>query len=100
VKSINAKYADYDPIELWERSVPLHERVALYQLADCVLVTATRDGMNLVPYEYVACRNGHEGASSPSSPLAERGPDRCSPWRGSSKTSRGTTSAATVLDRS
>lgn len=60
VKSINAKYADYDPIELWERSVPLHERVALYQLADCVLVTATRDGMNLVPYEYVACRNGHE----------------------------------------
>mmetsp|Transcript_24411 Transcript_24411/g.46252 ORF Transcript_24411/g.46252 Transcript_24411/m.46252 type:complete len:852 (+) Transcript_24411:471-3026(+) len=59
VARINAKFVDYDPIELWERNVPLHERVALYSLADCVLVTATRDGMNLVPYEYVVCRNGN-----------------------------------------
>lgn len=25
-------------------------------VADCVVVTATRDGMNLVPYEYIVCR--------------------------------------------
>jgi len=60
VARINAKFTDYNPIELWERSVPLHERVALYALADCVLVTATRDGMNLVPYEYEVCRHGLE----------------------------------------
>ena len=38
--------------------MPLHERIALYSIADCAVVTATRDGMNLVSYEYVACREG------------------------------------------
>ncbi len=38
--------------------VPLYERAALYSIADCAVVTATRDGMNLVPYEYVVCRQG------------------------------------------
>mmetsp|Transcript_22797 Transcript_22797/g.49979 ORF Transcript_22797/g.49979 Transcript_22797/m.49979 type:complete len:855 (-) Transcript_22797:139-2703(-) len=60
VTRVNSKFTDYTPIELWERSVPLHERVALYSMAQCVLVTATRDGMNLVPYEYVVCRQGLE----------------------------------------
>lgn len=49
VARINAKFTDYNPIELWERSVPPHERVALYALADCVLVTATRDGKPSAP---------------------------------------------------
>lgn len=31
--------------------MPLHERIALYSIADCAVVTCTRDGMNLVPYE-------------------------------------------------
>lgn len=39
-----------------ERHVPLHERIAFFSVADCAVVTATRDGMNLVPYEYVVCR--------------------------------------------
>jgi hypothetical protein len=30
-----------------------------------VVVTATRDGMNLVPYEYVVCRQGPAGSSAP-----------------------------------
>ncbi len=41
--------------------MPLHERIAFYSVADCALVTATRDGMNLVPYEYVVCRQGPDG---------------------------------------
>lgn len=45
-------------MELLERHVPLHERIALYSVADVAVVTATRDGMNLVPYEYVICRQG------------------------------------------
>ena len=41
-----------------DRPVPLYERVALYSVADCALVTCVRDGMNLVPYEYTVCRQG------------------------------------------
>ena len=46
------------PLIVWERPVPLYERIALYSVADVAVVTATRDGMNLVPYEYIACREG------------------------------------------
>ena len=38
--------------------MPLHERMAFYSEADVAVVTATRDGMNLVPYEYIVCRQG------------------------------------------
>lgn len=48
----------YDPVCYLERHVPLHERIAFFSVADCAVVTATRDGMNLVPYEYVVCRCG------------------------------------------
>ncbi|GFH10594.1 glyco_transf_20 domain-containing protein, partial [Haematococcus lacustris] len=57
VEAINTKYAKpsakYLPVHYLERHVPLHERMAFYSVADCAVVTATRDGMNLVPYEYV-----------------------------------------------
>lgn len=59
---INKKYGDsrtgFLPLIYIERLVPLHERLAYFSLADCVVVTATRDGMNLVPYEYIVCRQG------------------------------------------
>lgn len=65
VDSINKKYgrpsANYLPVQYLERHVPLHERMAYYSVADCAVVTATRDGMNLVPYEYVVCRQGPYG---------------------------------------
>lgn len=58
VETINSEFGSegYKPVVLLERSVPLHERIAFYSCADCVVVTATRDGMNLMPYEYIACR--------------------------------------------
>lgn len=40
--------------------MPLYEKIALYSVADVAIVTATRDGMNLVPYEYIVCRQGLE----------------------------------------
>ena len=43
-------------------SYPLEEMVALYLGADVILVTALRDGMNLVAKEYVAARTSHTGA--------------------------------------
>ncbi|WP_205787515.1 alpha,alpha-trehalose-phosphate synthase (UDP-forming) [Specibacter cremeus] len=43
-------------------SYPVEEMVALYLAADVLLVTALRDGMNLVAKEYVAARRGDTGA--------------------------------------
>ncbi len=43
-------------------SYPREEMAALYQLADIMVVTPLRDGMNLVAKEYVACRFNNDGA--------------------------------------
>ena len=40
----------------------VEEMVALYLAADVMLVTALRDGMNLVAKEYVACHPKTSGA--------------------------------------
>lgn len=60
VDRINKKFSSgsYKPIVWVERPVSLYEKIALYSVADVAVVTATRDGMNLVPYEYVVCRQG------------------------------------------
>eukprot|EP00854_Cymbomonas_tetramitiformis_P015333 gene15333-18138_t len=85
VKRINEKFqigvdgCDYKPIELWYRQVPLHERVALYSLAEVAVVTATRDGMNLVPYEYVTCRQESQAVGIKTSMLVVSEFVGCSP---------------------
>mmetsp|Transcript_47255 Transcript_47255/g.120542 ORF Transcript_47255/g.120542 Transcript_47255/m.120542 type:complete len:875 (-) Transcript_47255:80-2704(-) len=63
---VNAKFgtATYKPVILIERSVPLYEKIAYYSVAQCVVVTALRDGMNLAPYEYVVSRQGPDGTVS------------------------------------
>ena len=48
----------YTPIVLLEKHVPLYERIAYYTIADCCVVTAVRDGLNLIPYEYIVSREG------------------------------------------
>jgi trehalose 6-phosphate synthase/phosphatase len=67
VQSINARFGNeeenYQPVVWLERPVPIYERIALYSIADVAVVTATRDGMNLMPYEYIVCR---EAAAAPS----------------------------------
>eukprot|EP00850_Spirogloea_muscicola_P006686 SM000032S12070 [mRNA] locus=s32:310974:316101:- [translate_table: standard] len=66
-KRINEEFGrdGYLPIVLIERHVPLYEKIAFYTLAECCVVTAVRDGMNLIPYEYVACREGGNPQSRP-----------------------------------
>jgi trehalose 6-phosphate synthase/phosphatase len=49
------------PIHYLYRSVPAHQLVALYRAADVMLVTALRDGMNLVAKEFVASRTDEDG---------------------------------------
>ena len=60
VERVNCKYSSgsYQPVVWIERPVSLYEKIALYSVADVAVVTATRDGMNLVPYEYIVCRQG------------------------------------------
>ncbi|SFU12527.1 trehalose-6-phosphate synthase [Arthrobacter sp. ov118] len=43
-------------------SYPIEEMVSLYLAADVMLVTALRDGMNLVAKEYVTARKNNDGA--------------------------------------
>ncbi len=48
-------------IHYLHHSYPLEEMVAMYRAADVMLVTALRDGMNLVAKEYVAARVDLDG---------------------------------------
>jgi trehalose 6-phosphate synthase/phosphatase len=49
------------PVHYLYRSIPVHQLVALYRAADVMLVTALRDGMNLVAKEFVASRIDNDG---------------------------------------
>ncbi|NLT30798.1 MAG: trehalose-6-phosphate synthase [Propionibacterium sp.] len=50
------------PITYLHASFPREEMAAMYAAADVMVVTPLRDGMNLVAKEYVACRDGNNGA--------------------------------------
>ena len=50
------------PVQYLHQSFPMEEMAALYLAADVMLVTALRDGMNLVAKEYVAARSDERGA--------------------------------------
>ncbi|XVF50295.1 hypothetical protein PTKIN_Ptkin04bG0084900 [Pterospermum kingtungense] len=51
-------FQGYEPVVLIDRPVPFYEKTAYYALAECCIVNAVRDGMNLVPYKYIVCRQG------------------------------------------
>ncbi|PHT34141.1 putative alpha,alpha-trehalose-phosphate synthase [UDP-forming] 9 [Capsicum baccatum] len=53
--------SNYEPVILIDRPVPRYEKTAYYAVAECCLVNAVRDGMNLVPYKYIVCRQGSPG---------------------------------------
>ncbi|KAF8688342.1 hypothetical protein HU200_042303 [Digitaria exilis] len=62
VKRINDAFGqpDYQPVILIDKPLQFYERMAYYVVAECCLVTAVRDGMNLIPYEYIIARQGNE----------------------------------------
>ncbi|OIW20083.1 hypothetical protein TanjilG_00574 [Lupinus angustifolius] len=60
-RRINGRFGipgSYEPIIIIERYVPFDEKTVYYALAECCVVNAVRDGMNLVPYKYIVCRQG------------------------------------------
>ncbi|KAL3511263.1 hypothetical protein ACH5RR_030664 [Cinchona calisaya] len=48
----------YEPVIVIDRPVDCPEKTAYYAMAECCIVNAVRDGMNLVPYKYIVCRQG------------------------------------------
>ncbi|KAF9892992.1 hypothetical protein FE257_012403 [Aspergillus nanangensis] len=60
---INGKHATPDgtPLIYMHRSISFPELTALYCVADVCLLTSTRDGMNLVSFEYIACQAERHG---------------------------------------
>ncbi|MBP2435885.1 alpha,alpha-trehalose-phosphate synthase (UDP-forming) [Microbacterium amylolyticum] len=63
VARTNGDYSsvEYTAIRYLHQGFPREEMVALYLAADVMLVTALRDGMNLVAKEYVAVRADNTG---------------------------------------
>jgi len=63
VGRINGRFGtvDFVPIHFMHKSLPFDELCALYAVSDVCLVTSTRDGMNLVSYEYIACQQEKQG---------------------------------------
>lgn len=63
VGRINGKFGtiEFTPIHFLHKSVTFKELIALYAISDVCLVSSTRDGMNLVSYEYIACQQQRHG---------------------------------------
>ena len=63
VGRINGKFGtvEFMPIHFLHKSVSFNELIALYAISDVCLVSSTRDGMNLVSYEYIACQQERHG---------------------------------------
>ncbi|WP_083906477.1 alpha,alpha-trehalose-phosphate synthase (UDP-forming) [Acaricomes phytoseiuli] len=64
VGRINGTYdtMQHTAVRYLHHSYPSKEMIALYLAADVMLVTALRDGMNLVAKEYIASRSENNGA--------------------------------------
>ncbi|KAI2635856.1 glycosyltransferase family 20 protein [Hypomontagnella submonticulosa] len=63
VGRINGKFGtvEFMPIHFLHQSVQFDELCALYAVSDVCLVSSTRDGMNLVSYEYIATQQNRHG---------------------------------------
>lgn len=63
VGRINGRFGtvEFMPIHFMHKSLPFDELCALYAASDVCLISSTRDGMNLVSYEYIACQQARQG---------------------------------------
>lgn len=59
VSRINSKLQDIGadaPVQYLNQEIAVETLIALYALADTLVITPVRDGMNTIPFEYVVCR--------------------------------------------
>ncbi|KAJ3009031.1 UNVERIFIED_CONTAM: Trehalose-6-P synthase/phosphatase complex synthase subunit [Siphonaria sp. JEL0065] len=63
VGKVNGRFGtvEFVPIHYVHKSVGFDELVSLYAVADVCVVSSTRDGMNLVSYEFIASQQGQHG---------------------------------------
>jgi trehalose 6-phosphate synthase/phosphatase len=63
VSNINSKHATMGWMPIWYffRSFPFNKLIALYKMADILMVTPLRDGMNLIAKEYLASKSDNKG---------------------------------------
>ncbi|KAJ3130702.1 Trehalose-6-P synthase/phosphatase complex synthase subunit [Physocladia obscura] len=63
VGQVNGQFGtvEFVPVHYVHQSVSFAELVALYAVADVCVVSSTRDGMNLVSYEFIASQQGQHG---------------------------------------
>lgn len=63
VGNINSQYGNlsWEPIRYLYRSFDFNDLISLYSIADVLLITPIRDGMNLVAKEYVAAKTDGNG---------------------------------------
>ncbi|QSL64480.1 hypothetical protein MERGE_001781 [Pneumocystis wakefieldiae] len=64
VGRINGKFGtiEFMPIHFMHKSISFDELIALYAVSDICLVSSTRDGMNLVSYEYICAAQSLNGS--------------------------------------
>lgn len=53
---------EYTPIHFMHQSMDFEELLALYAMSDACVIASTRDGMNLVSFEYIACQQKRHGS--------------------------------------
>ncbi|XP_051127070.1 probable alpha,alpha-trehalose-phosphate synthase [UDP-forming] 11 [Andrographis paniculata] len=77
VCTINARYGEkgYRPIVCINGPVSFQDKVSYFAVSECVVVSAVRDGMNLVPYKYTVARQGTPELNK-SLGLVETGPKK------------------------
>ncbi|EEY63815.1 alpha,alpha-trehalose-phosphate synthase [UDP-forming], putative [Phytophthora infestans T30-4] len=59
VSRINSKLQDIGtegPVQYLNKEIAVEALIALYALADALVITPVRDGMNTVPFGYIVCR--------------------------------------------
>ncbi|KAI9334963.1 glycosyltransferase family 20-domain-containing protein [Obelidium mucronatum] len=63
VGKVNGRFGtvEFVPIHYVHKSVGFDELVSLYAVVDVCVVSSTRDGMNLVSYEFIASQQGQHG---------------------------------------
>lgn len=60
---VNGRFStvNWSPVQYLFQTMTVDELMPLYRAADVMVVTPTRDGMNLVAKEFLACRNDDDG---------------------------------------
>lgn len=63
VGRVNGRFStvNWSPVQYLFQSMDEAALIPLYRAADVMLITPTRDGMNLVAKEFIACRNDDDG---------------------------------------